>query len=257
MKIIEPYAHLVDVPDREAGIALLKRIEWAARISHRTEEAQTVDSYGRFLRAVVLQHGDWSVVEHVTATVDAVVDRGVTHEWVRHRIAAYTQESTRFVNYLKKMPPSFIYPEVGVRCEYCLAGVPLRPGLDGANRTAWLHDTTPSCEVGGVFLCCEYDKDWLYAIATCEDCYKRLIAKGWPPQTARSVFPNALASRLVCTYNLRSWRNFFIMRTCKEAHPQMRQVTIPLLREFQERIPVLFEDIVPEQRQIEAMATPR
>ena len=110
MNFIQPYARLVDVPDRAAGIALLRKIEWAARVSHRTEEAQTEDSWDRFLRSVIVQHGDWSVTEHASATVDAIVDRGITHEWVRHRIGAYTQESTRFVNYEKKMPASFIDP---------------------------------------------------------------------------------------------------------------------------------------------------
>ena len=72
-------------------------------------------------------------------------------------------------------------------------------------------------------------------------------------QIARSVFPTGLASKIIVTFNLRTWRHFFIMRTSKEAHPQMKQVTLPLLRDFQERIPILFEDIIPEQRQAEMM----
>jgi thymidylate synthase ThyX len=76
---------------------------------------------------------------------------------------------------------------------------------------------------------------------------------GWRPQEARSVFPNALASRRVTTGNLRNWRHFFIMRTTAEAHPQMRQVTIPLLAEFQKAFPLLFDDIVPMAKQSESM----
>ena len=90
---------------------------------------------------------------------------------------------------------------------------------------------------------------WNHAVGTAESCYKRLIAKGVSPQIARSVFPNALASRIITTCNLRNWRHFLLMRTTREAHPQMRQVTIPLLCEFQARIPVLFEDIEPEAKQ--------
>jgi thymidylate synthase (FAD) len=210
MNLVEPYARLMDVPDREAGVQLLRKIEWCGRISHRSEEAQTDDSWSRFLRAVVLGRGDWSIVEHASATVDALVDRGITHEWVRHRIGAYTQESTRFVNYEKKMPASFVLP----------AGID-RP-------------------LGGV---------WHDAIENAERAYKDLIGLGLSPQIARSVFPNALASRLVVTYSLRNWRHFFLMRTTRDAHPQMRQVTIPLLREFQERIPVLFDDIEPDAAQ--------
>lgn len=210
MNIVEPYARMLDVDDMAAGIKLLQKIEWCGRISHRSEDAVTETSWEKFLRAVVLGHGDWSIVEHASVTVDAVVDRGITHEWVRHRIGAYTQESTRFVNYEKKMPASFIKPEI----------------ITG--------------HVGEM---------WEKIIARSEDGYRALIASGCTPQIARSVFPNALASRIVTTYNLRNWRHFFLMRTTREAHPQMRQVSIPLLQQFQSRIPILFEDIEPEAKQ--------
>jgi thymidylate synthase (FAD) len=143
--------------------------------------------------------------------VDFYVDRGVTHELVRHRLFSFTQESTRFVNYRKKMPPSFV-----------------QPGLDCADSDVWEE-----------------------AIGHCEAAYQALIESGVTPQIARSVFPNALASRIVVTGNLRNWRHFLLMRTTKEAHPQMREVTIPLLAEFKERIPVLFEDIEPLARQVD------
>lgn len=223
MNLLQPYAHLTDVPHRDVGVALLRKIEWCGRISHRSEEAQSADSWERFIRAVVLGHGDWSIVEHASVTVDALVDRGITHEWVRHRLFSYTQESTRFVNYEKKMPPSFICP-LGD-----LAGPE-----DEAAYQAW--------------------KD---SIDRAENSYRLMLLNGQPPQIARSVFPNALASRIICTGNLRNWRHFFIMRTTKEAHPQMRQVTIPLLAEFQERIPVLFEDIIPNARQVDSLKLPR
>lgn len=219
MNIIEPYAKLMDVESLESGIKLLKKIEWCGRISHRSEDAQTDDSYDRFIRTVVLGHGDWSIVEHASATVDMLVDRGITHEIVRHRLFSFTQESTRFVNYEKKMPPSFIRPE----------------GLS-REQEVWC---------------------WNSAIQECEGMYRKLLAFGTAPQIARSVFPNALASRIIITGNLRNWRHFFIMRTTKEAHPQMRQVTIPLLKEFQEKIPILFEDIEPMQKQSEAMKKTR
>jgi thymidylate synthase (FAD) len=86
---------------------------------------------------------------------------------------------------------------------------------------------------------------WTVAIRSAEVSYKQLIAEGCTPQIARSVFPNALASRIVTTGNLRNWRHFLLMRTTREAHPQIRQVTIPLLAEFQEKFPVLFDDIAP------------
>ncbi len=214
MNLVTPYAKMTDVATLADGVNLLRKVEWIGRVSHRSEDAQTETSWERFLRSVVLGHGDWSITEHASVTVDAVVDRGITHEWVRHRIGAYTQESTRFVNYEKKMPPSFILP----------------PNLATDMRQSWEN-----------------------AIDQAEFSYREMMRLGCAPQIARSVFPNALASRIVTTYNLRNWRHFFLMRTTREAHPQMRQVAIPLLQEFQAKIPVLYEDIEPEAKQSDNM----
>lgn len=217
MFVVEPYARLFKWPpgpfELSDGLELLRKIEWCGRISYRSEDAQTPDSWDRFIRAVVLQHGDWSIVEHGTASVDMLVDRGITHEIVRHRLFSFTQESTRFVNYEKKMPPSFIYP-------------------DPDHLEGYIDDP-----------------GWCRTIVRTEEEYKAKLKAGKSPQIARSVFPNALASRIVITGNLRNWRHFLLMRTTKEAHPQMRQVTIPLLAEFKEKIPILFEDIEPNARQ--------
>lgn len=258
MKIVKPYAKIME-PELLAGA--LGRIEYAARISHGSEDAQTADSAERFIRAVVLQHGDWSVVEHVSASVEFLVDRGVTHEAVRHRIASFTQSSTRFINYAKKIPPSFMYPKPEVECEHCLSGNEPFYHYGPHERDSTYDENTPSAgwrhSVGELRLLCAYDPEWLWAISTAEDKYKQLLAKGWRPQEARSVFPNALSSKIMVTFNLRTWRHFFLMRTSKEAHPQMRQVTIPLLTEFQRLVPVLYEDIVPESRQVDNIAKGR
>ena len=199
----------------DEGLKLVRKIEYMARISHRSEEAQTEVSWDRFLRSVVLSKGDWSVVEHASLTVILYVDRGITHEIVRHRLASYTQESTRFVNYEKKMPPKFIYPDPE---GYIESGVGI--GIP------------------------QYDVDWVEAIIACEIAYKKLIGKGWKPQIARSVLPNALGSKIVMTCNLRNWRHFLLMRSTREAHPQMRQVIDPLLEEMKATIPIFFEDII-------------
>lgn len=212
MRIVEPYAAIYSIE-----FDALKKIEYCARISHRSEDKITEQSWERFLRFVVIEKGDWSVVEHATASVEFLVDRGITHELVRHRLFSFTQESTRFVNYDKKMEPSFILP------------VDLSP-------------------VG--------QKHWEIAIDEAEKSYRGILG-GSSPQIARSVFPNALASKLIITGNLRNWRHFLIMRTTLESHPQMRQVTIPLLEEFQARIPIFYEDIVPNQKQSIAIAKAR
>lgn len=221
-EIATPHATLIrigsNVPDPIAGIQALQTIEYFGRVSHASEDSQTESSYLRFIPAVVINHSDWSIVEHVSATVDFLVDRGITHELVRHRLFSFTQESTRFVNYAKKKPARFILP----------------PGM-----------TDQAAHY------------WKTAIAQCEDAYKLLLSNNSTPQIARSVFPNALASRIIITGNLRNWRHFLIMRTTKESHPQMRQVTIPLLSQFQSIIPFLFDDIIPESRQADNMKLPR
>jgi len=230
MNIIKPYARILPPPTLgftpektqkfllADGIDLLRHVEWCARISHRSEDAVTLDSYDRLLRSVVLNHGDWSVTEHASVSVDFLVDRGITHEIVRHRLFAFTQESTRFVNYAKKILPSFICPE---EIEKVALGM------------------------------------WSTTIEAVERTYEALIKMGLAPQLARSVFPNALASRLIVTGNLRNWRHFLIARTTKQCHPQMLEVTIPLLKEFQDKIPILYEDIIPLQSQKEAFSKPR
>lgn len=113
MKLIQPTVNLLKPENSLAGIECLRFIESMARISHRSEERQTLDSWERFIPAVVLEHGDWSVVEHASATAIFRVNRGITHELVRHRLFSFTQESTRFVNGRKSYPDGleFIGPE--------------------------------------------------------------------------------------------------------------------------------------------------
>lgn len=234
MNTVKGYARIVRINGKVgpgSGVEALKWIEWCGRVSHRSEEAQTEDSWDRFIRAVVLGHGDWSIVEHATATVDMLVDRGITHEVVRHRLFSFTQESTRFVNYEKKMPAVFVEP----------------PGLTDDARRA------PNGEAVEM----STRQMWRHAVDTVETMYRMLVQSGLAPQIARSVFPNALASRIIITGNLRNWRHFLIMRTTREAHPQMREVAIPLLEEFKSSIPILFEDIEPMSKQSEAIKTAR
>jgi len=233
MNIVPASARLMRINGRPGtegyGVDALRAIEFVGRISHRSEDAITHDSHLRFIQAVVLGHGDWSIVEHCSATVDFTVDRGITHEIVRHRLFSYIQESTRFVNYEKKMPPSFICP----------------------------FDGNPNSPLTGDSINNDRLAFWRAAVATSEASYRDLINIGVAPQIARSVLPNALASRILMTGNFRSWRHFLIMRTTKESHPQMREVTIPLLAQFKECIPLLFDDIEPNQHQAANMRLPR
>lgn len=212
IEYVEPYAKLQIT--FAAGVEALRVIEQAGRISHRSEEAMTADSYKRFIPAVVLGHGDWSIVEHVSASVEFLVDRGISHEIVRHRIASYTQESTRFVNYGKKGVMQFVIPD----------------NLEPRGTTA-------------------FNSSMSFAVAA----YEEMLAIKLSPQVARSVLPHALATKLLVTANLRSWRGFLIKRTTAETHLEMRRVTDPLLIQFQKEYPYLFDDITPGMRQAEAL----
>ena len=155
-----------------------------------------------------------SVIEHEKVTVRVICDRGVSHEIVRHRIASYSQESTRYCNYAKDKfdnGVTFIEP-------------------------CFFHEGTINYE------------HWLNAMKVAEGIYLELIANGATPQEARSVLPNSLKTEIVITMDLREWRHFFRLRTSLAAHPQMREIAIPMLLEFNKRIPVVFEDIVEEYK---------
>lgn len=214
MKIIEP-SFTLSTPystelTRTDGIKMLRFIEHQARISHRSEERQNLDSWEKFLQAVVIQHGDWSVTEHASITAEIRTDRGVTHELVRHRLFAFTQESTRFVRYSHDSL-QFIAPIVGV----------------------------PK----------EAEDLWFKSLAYAESAYFDILNSGGRPQEARSVLPNALAATISVTGNLRNWRHFFLMRTSKETHPDFKRISVPMLAEFQKVVPLLYDDITPEQKQ--------
>jgi thymidylate synthase (FAD) len=220
MRIIEPSFEIIDPLNQAEGICLLRKIERMARISHRSEDKQTPESWDKFIRAVVVGHGDWSVVEHASATVIFRVDRGVTHELVRHRLFSFTQESTRFVRYQGQM--EFVVPAPDER----------------------INDS--------IFM-----ELWTKAMDEAEKNYSRAISQNWFPQEARSLLPNALAATIAVTGNLRNWRHLLLMRTSKETHPDFRRITIPLLEQFKQLVPILFEDILPGQRQIDNLRMPR
>lgn len=197
------------------GHNLLRKCEYIGRISHRSEDRITDYSHMRFIETVVMKHGDLSIIEHASVSVEVEVDRGLTHEIVRHRLAAYTQESTRFVNYTKGEGIRYIQP-------------PFKDSKAAGHLWTFLANLSKSY-------------------------YNQLIELGEPPELARSVLLTSLAAKLVMTYSLRTWRHFLIMRTSRETHPQMKQLTIPLLMDFKDKIPILFDDIEPEMKQSEAM----
>ena len=205
MKIIEPSHQFLEDFD---GLAMVKQIERMGRICYKSEGGISDTSYQRFI-ANLIARGHESVIEHEKISVLVVCDRGVSHEIVRHRIASYSQESTRYCNYSQD--------KFGNELTF------IRP--------CFWTEGNPAYEV------------WKASMEAVERDYFRLLELGAQPQEARSILPNSLKTELVVTMNLREWRHFFRLRTAAAAHPQMRQTAAALLRDFQARVPVIFDDI--------------
>lgn len=216
MKIIKPSVTiLTDISD--GGIKELQFIEQAARTCYKSEDKITEN--GESAKALIkrlISSGHEAMLEHSSLSVKFVVDRGVSHEIVRHRLFSFAQESTRYCNYSK--------------------------GKFGSELTF-----IEPCFWGGDQFC--YDL-WLFACSKAEYYYLEMLKAGATPQEARAVLPNSVKTELIGTGNYREWRHFFKLRTDKAAHPQMREVAIPLLKELQQRIPIIFDDIGADAEQM-------
>lgn len=210
MKIIKPTAEII-APLDGTPVSRLLTIEAAGRTCYKSEDRITDGSAAKFVEGII-GRGHESVLEHVSFTVRFVCDRGVSHEIVRHRLASYSQESTRYCNYssgkfggeITVIKPLFFAPGS-------------RP----------------------------YER-WKEACSDAEDAYFDLLEMGATPQEARSVLPNSLKTEVVMTANVREWRHFFRLRCSKAAHPQMREVAKIALRKAVLFIPVVFDDIYRE-----------
>ncbi len=205
MKIVEPSFHILSMPAEEQCLALL---EGAARTCYKSEDKIRPGS-AKALLARIIRTGHESVLEHASACVRIICDRGISHEIVRHRLCAFSQESTRYANYSQNKFGS----EISV----------IRPFF-------WETDSG------------QY-KLWQQAMLAAEKTYLELIKNGASAQEARSVLPNSLKTELVMTANMREWRHVFKLRCAKAAHPQIRQIMLPLLAEMHRRVPLLFEDV--------------
>ena len=207
MKIIEPSFRYLD-GTLPYGPAILANIATAGRVCYQSEP-KTDDA--TFVRNLI-KRGHESVLEHEKISVRIICDRGVSHELVRHRIASYSQESTRYCNYSKDKfgnELTFIRP-------------PWVPEEFGGNQAA---------------------RAWKQAMQYAEFYYLKLLEMGWKPEQARTILPNSLKTEIVVTMNLREWRHFFRLRCAPAAHPQMRQIANMLLEGFRECVPVIFDDV--------------
>jgi thymidylate synthase (FAD) len=199
IEFIDPQVIIQDEINEE----ILIRIERYGRICYKSERLASDTSASRFVRNLI-DRGHESVIEHEKITVVYITNRGITHEIVRHRIASYSQESTRYCNYQNKM-------------------VFIRPYYFPEGSAAYAI--------------------WKEAVTGAARAYQALLAQGARPEQARGVLPADLKSEIVVTYNLREWRHFFRLRADRRAHPQIRQIAIPTLLEFKRRVPVVFDDI--------------
>lgn len=212
MKIVKPSFVVEDIID---GEKILKNIERYGRTCYKSGEKITKESALKFVKKWVIEMGHETMIEHEKVTVRIICDRGVTHEIVRHRIASYSQESTRYCNYGSNK----FGGEITV----------IEP---------YFWNTNNSQDIAK-------HKIWSTAMRATEQAYLELIELGASPQEARSVLPNSLKTEIVMTANLREWRHFFRLRCSPKAHPQMREIAVPLLKEFKAKIPVIFDDINP------------
>ena len=201
--IIPPSVEIIS-PVRD-GEEIMRFLEAAMRTAYKSEDRIGPDSHTKILKHILsLKHE--STLEHVSFTFRIITNCGVTHELVRHRIASYTQESTRYVNYGKK-GVVLIFP-------YHL--------IDKSSSDV---------------------KFWASGQLEMKNYYTRALEMGWKPQEARGLLSNDIKTEIVCTMNIRELRSFFRLRTDSSAHPDIRVVATEMLRQVREIVPLLFEGI--------------
>ena len=212
MKIIKAgYEILDEINEKE----VMQKIEKIARVCYKSENAINDRSAEYLIKALIRNKHD-AMLEHYSFSVKFIVDRGVSHEIVRHRVASFAQESTRYCNYgtgITFIEPCYLSAEKS--CD------------DNARRAA-------KCA------------DWVMACKAAEEAYMNMLNRGATPQEARAVLPTSTKTEIVMTANLREWRHFFKLRACGvtgKPHPQMLEVAVPLLNEMKTLLPVIFGDL--------------
>ena len=232
---------------------VLRRIELAGRTCYKSEDLITPESAAKFVKMIVGRE-HLSVIEHCIVTVKFIIPRGVSHEMVRHRIASYSQESTRYCNYSKtkfgneitvidqrpiiaeKFGIELIYgTETVAKTEKMIrvddSGQRLISSLMNEENYVTLKTTKMLMDV------------WMTAMIDAEQRYLDLTKLGLSPEIARGVLPIDLKTEIVMTANLREWQYVFSKRCSPAAHPNMRQVMIPLHEEFRKVLPEIFGEV--------------
>ena len=227
MKIIE---QSINFEEPIYGETILWKLENAARTCYKSEGANAERSRDKRDKLLLhaIKRGHTSVLEHVSLTFRVITNRGVSHEWVRHRIGwSYSQESTRYCNYGHSEGITVIWPY------WC--GEPIRDLFVGQIEPTfpYIHGTMPAYI-------------WYRHMQACEGAYLQLLKEGCRPEEARGVLPNDLKTEFVATANIVALRHFIKLRAAKGAHPQIRALALQLLEKLNDGIPVLFEDLAEE-----------
>ena len=220
MKTLKPQ-HVIIGKDQIEGHKILKHIEKIARTCYKSEDLINNESAEKMIKKLIKMN-HLAMIEHASVSVLFTCDRGVTHEIVRHRVASYAQESTRYVNYSKdKFGNEIGYIDIagGIALDTKMKDLPVET-------------------IDAII------SEWHQACIDAEKHYMKMLELGATPQIARSVLNNSTKSDINVTMNLREWRHFFELRCDTPAHPQMRELVIPLLKEMSEVIPIVFDDLV-------------
>jgi thymidylate synthase (FAD) len=199
---------------------IMQVVEAAGRCCYKSEAKIGQETAAPFCK-MLIDRGHESVIEHASLTVKFTIDRGVSHELVRHRLCSFSQESTRYCDYApggKVGGITFVIPP----------WVNIEEGEYAGGRY------TGNNRIG--FAECQ----WFSCMANAEAWYNHLREANWRPEQARAVLPNSLKTEIIVTANLREWRHIFRLRTAPAAHPQMREVMVPLRDELAAALPEVF-----------------
>lgn len=201
----------------------IQLVELSGRTAYQTRGKITEGSAEKFIK-MLRDRGHESVLEHSAMTVEFNdVSRGFTHELVRHRLVAYTQESTRRVDesdFRAVIPPSKDPDEKLVELNL------------PSSYSRSLAQDLPPIEVSF--------REWLELN---EQMYRGLRKAGWHTEDARQVLPIGIKSQIVATANFKEWRHIFKLRTPPDTHWEIRRVMRNLLQDVKQRVPIIFDDI--------------
>lgn len=237
VEIVEP--HVADVyPNPTTWGAMLEHVEKCGRISHKSEGAIKAGSAEKFVGKVAVKLGHESILEHIQLSARFVCSRACSHQIVRHRIGAYTQESTRYCDYTKGNTPilGVVVPPNILEVYYGRYGGTIDVESDGGieYRIKSLNGT-----IAGVM---ETDDVLALYLKSCIQAYVHyhaLVNNGVKPEDARRVLPLATKTEIWVTYNLRSWLHFFKMRCDRHAEWEIRRLADAMKDLFKQHLPAI------------------